>query len=69
METQSYKSALEELEGIVQKMEQENPEVDELAGMVERAATLLKFCQSKLRGSEEKLNKALEKLNEDPEEG
>ena len=38
----SYKSALEEIELIVHKIENEEPDVDELSALVKQAATLIK---------------------------
>ncbi len=58
----TYKQALTELESIVAKIENENPDVDELTGLVNRAVELVKYCKSKLKKTEEQLNKSLEEL-------
>ncbi|MCK5280741.1 MAG: exodeoxyribonuclease VII small subunit, partial [Cyclobacteriaceae bacterium] len=42
----NYKKALEEIEVIVQKIENEDPDVDELSTMVKRAAELIKQCKT-----------------------
>ncbi|MFC2124621.1 exodeoxyribonuclease VII small subunit [Bacteroidota bacterium] len=57
--TLTYKSALKELEEIVNKIENESPDVDELIGMVKRAIELMSFCKTKLRTTEEELKKNL----------
>jgi len=58
----TYKSALKELEGIVNKIEHESPDVDELTSMVKRAIELMSFCKTKLHTTEEELKKSLEKM-------
>jgi len=60
---QSYKKALEELESIVKKIEQDEPDVDQLNDMVVRAVELVKYCKSKLKTTEEQINYNLEKLD------
>jgi len=59
----SYKKALEELESIVKKIEQDEPDVDQLNDMVVRAVELVKYCKSKLKTTEEQINNNLEKLD------
>lgn len=56
----SYKEALEEIEGIVAKVENGECEVDELAEMVKKAIALIKSCQEKLRRTEDDLNETME---------
>lgn len=60
----SYKKALQELEEIVSKIEADEPDVDELAEMVKRAAFLLKTCKEKLRDTSEELDKVLGEFEE-----
>jgi len=60
---QSYKKALEELESIVKKIEQDEPDVDQLNDMVVRAVELVKYCKSKLKTTEGQINNNLEKLD------
>ena len=60
----SYKDALAELENILQQIENNEPDVDELAGLVKRATELLAICKSKLKNTEIELNQALDKLNQ-----
>lgn len=60
----SYKEAIAQLEQIVHKIENEEPDVDELTAMVQKAADLMQFCKKKLKSTEEEINQALEKLKE-----
>ena len=59
----SYQKALEELESIVKKIEQNEPDVDELNDLVVRAVELVKYCKTKLKTTEEKLKNNLEELD------
>ena len=60
----TYKEAMAQLEQIVHKIENEEPDVDELSAMVHKAAELMQFCKKKLKSTEEEINQALEKLKE-----
>ena len=44
----TYKSAAEELESIVEKMESAELEIDDLSAQVKRAKELVTFCKEKL---------------------
>ena len=44
----TYTSALKELEMIVDKIENDSPNVDELTVLVKRAVELTNFCKNKL---------------------
>ncbi len=57
----TYKEALEKIEDIVSRIEQEEPDVDELASMVKTAMELLKVCNQKLKATEQQLNHTFEK--------
>lgn len=59
----NYQKALEELESIVRKIEQDEPDVDQLNDMVARAVELVKYCKTKLKTTEEKINNNLEELD------
>jgi exodeoxyribonuclease VII small subunit len=52
---QSYKKSLERLKAIIQQIENEEPDVDELSGMVKEATQLIEFCKKKIRDTEEDL--------------
>ncbi|MEO1050697.1 MAG: exodeoxyribonuclease VII small subunit [Bacteroidota bacterium] len=58
----SYSEAISEVEGIVAKIENAEPEIDELADMVKRAAELVKICKGKLRTTQQNLDQSLEDL-------
>jgi exodeoxyribonuclease VII small subunit len=58
-----YQKALDELESIVQKIEQNEPDVDELNDLVARAVELVKYCKTRLKTTEEKLKENLEGLD------
>lgn len=55
----TYKDAMEELQEILQKLENEEIGVDELAVKVERASELLKWCDKRLRETESKIQKII----------
>jgi len=57
----NYQEAMDQLQSIVQKLENDDTSIDELSGLVSEALELVKSCRSKLRKTEEGLNKALEK--------
>lgn len=61
--TMSYRQAMEELESIVKKIEQNEPDVDELNDLVTRAVELVKYCKTRLKSTEEKLKENLEELD------
>ena len=60
----SYDSALGELQNIVAEIEGEEIGIDELSKKVKRAAELLKFCQEKLRQTEDDVNEILSQFDE-----
>jgi len=60
----NYKKALEEIEQIVYKIENEEPDIDELSEMVKRAAELIKQCKNKLKNTSSELEDIIEKLDE-----
>ena len=59
----NYQKALDELESIVRKIEQDEPDVDQLSDMVARAVELVKYCKTKLKTTEEQINNNLEELD------
>ena len=52
-----YSTALEELQGILQKLEAGNIPVEEMASSMERANALLEFCRTRLRMTEAEVRK------------
>jgi len=63
----SYKLAMEELESIVKQLEDEDVDVDKLAGMIQRASELIQFCKVRLIKSQEEVEKALKMFNDENE--
>jgi exodeoxyribonuclease VII small subunit len=60
----TYNDAIKKLEEIVQRIENEEPDVDELSGMVKEGYELLMFCKKRLKATEEEVQEAFEKLKE-----
>ncbi|MGL1888044.1 MAG: exodeoxyribonuclease VII small subunit [Reichenbachiella sp.] len=54
----SYQESFDELSSISQQLESEEVSIDNLTTLVERSNLLLKFCQDKLRKTEEEINKS-----------
>lgn len=57
----TYEEALHQLETIVQKMEQGEFSVDELAQQLKTAQQLIKQCKDKLNKTDTEIKKILEK--------
>ena len=60
----TYKEAISKLEEIVNRIENEDPDVDEISGLVKEAYKLLTFCKNRLKTTEEEVQEAFEKLRE-----
>jgi exodeoxyribonuclease VII small subunit len=60
----SYKEAFAELEIILDKLENNELEVDDLTSNVKRAAELLKLCKGKLFETESEIEKIIEEIGE-----
>lgn len=60
----TYKEAIEKLEEIVYHIENDEPDVDEISGMVKEAYELLMYCKTRLKTTEEEVQAAFEKLKE-----
>lgn len=58
---------MKELEGIVSEIESENVDVDVLASKAKRAAYLIRYCKTRLKGTEEEVNKMLAEMDEKEE--
>lgn len=58
----TYSKAMQELEGIVAKMQSETCDIDALTGYTKRAAELIKFCREKLFKTDEEIKKCIESL-------
>jgi exodeoxyribonuclease VII small subunit len=55
----SYTSAITELEAIVKDIESGEVDVDALADKVKRATELIRFCNDRLKGTQDAVNKIL----------
>ncbi len=55
-----YEQAVEELEKIVRKMENDELDIDTLAKELKRAQELIKLCKAKLTATDEEIKKLLE---------
>jgi len=60
----NYKKALEEIERIVQKIENEESDIDELSEMVKRAAELIRLCKTKLKETNSELEDIIRNMEE-----
>ena len=58
----SYKNALEEIENIVEKLEDNQLDIDELSKYVKRVSYLIEFCKTKLKSTEEEVVKILDTI-------
>ncbi|MDR2131254.1 MAG: exodeoxyribonuclease VII small subunit [Odoribacteraceae bacterium] len=64
MDALTYKEAMEEIEQIIGKLEENKLDVDELSEKVKRVAWLVSFCKAKLHDTEEEVEKILRSMEE-----
>ncbi len=60
----TYKEAIEEVEEIIAKIKNEEPDIDELAKEVKRVSDLLNICKDKLYKAEKDVNDILDDIEE-----
>ena len=60
----SYSKAINEIEQIIEKIENEELDVDELSRNVERVSVLLKSCRDKLHETEQEVEKILNNIED-----
>ncbi len=60
----SYSQAIAEIESIVEKIENNELDIDELASNVKRVAELIKFCKAKLKSTEEEVEQILKDFDD-----
>jgi exodeoxyribonuclease VII small subunit len=60
----SYNEAMAEIEEILEKIENEELDVDELAEKVKRVSVLLKMCKDKLHKTNEQVEQVLKEMEE-----
>jgi len=63
-ETLGFRQAMEELEGILQRIEGEEIDIDQLAQELRRAAQLLDLCRGKIRKAEVEVTQIVQSLEE-----
>lgn len=64
LEKITYNEAIAEIEEVLEKIENEELDVDELAEKVKRVSVLLKLCKDKLFSTNEQVEKILKEMEE-----
>ena len=64
MKKMNYKEAVEKLEQIIEKIENEEIDVDELSENVKDAVELIQACKEKIEKAETEVKKVVEGLGE-----
>ncbi len=62
-----FGEAIEELEGILRRVEAEEIDIDDLAEELKNAARLLEVCRGKIRQAELEVTQIVQALDEDDE--
>ncbi|HVG10724.1 MAG TPA: exodeoxyribonuclease VII small subunit [Thermoanaerobaculia bacterium] len=65
--TLSFREAMEELEGILERIEGEEIDIDRLAEELRRAAQLLDLCRGKIRKAEVEVTQIVQSLEQGEE--
>jgi len=60
----SYNKAVEEIESILALIENQELDVDELAGKLKRVTELIKTCKNKLHNAESEVEKILKEIED-----
>jgi exodeoxyribonuclease VII small subunit len=60
----TYKDAIAEIEEILEKIENEELDVDELSEQVTRVSALITICKDKLHKTEAEVEKILKEMNQ-----
>ena len=68
-ETIGYAEALKELEQILAEIEQDDVDIDVLAGRVKRASELIKLCRQRISGAQIEIQRIVAEMDEDPSAG
>lgn len=63
--TISYKEAVAEIEVILEKIENEELDVDDLTEKVKRVSLLIKLCKEKLHNTEQEVEKILKEMEKE----
>lgn len=59
----SYNNAIQEIEDIMYKLENEEIDLDQLSKNVKRASELISKCKTKLKSTESEVEKIIDKIN------
>ncbi|MBE0668096.1 MAG: exodeoxyribonuclease VII small subunit [Bacteroidales bacterium] len=57
-----FNEAVRDIEEILKRIEDGEPDIDQLSANVKKAAELIKICRTKLRETEEKIDSILKDL-------
>jgi exodeoxyribonuclease VII small subunit len=68
-DTPSFRAAMDELEGILERIEGEEIDIDRLAEELRRAAQLLDLCRGKIRKAEVEVTQIVQSLEENEADG
>ncbi len=60
----TYAEAVSEIEEIIERIENNEFDIDELSQNVKRVADLLQFCKAKLKSTEDEVDKILKSFKE-----
>jgi exodeoxyribonuclease VII small subunit len=63
----SFRAAMDELEGILERIEGEEIDIDRLAEELRRAAQLLEICRGKIRKAEVEVTQIVQSIEEPAE--
>jgi len=63
----SYQDAITEIKNILEKMENEELDVDVLSFQIKRVSQLIKLCREKLHKTEQEVEKILEEMEKEEE--
>lgn len=63
----SYQDAITEIETILEKMENEELDVDVLSFQIKRVSQLIKLCREKLHKTEQEVEKILDEMDKEEE--
>ncbi|HBL28714.1 MAG TPA: exodeoxyribonuclease VII small subunit [Acidobacteria bacterium] len=66
-EAPSFRAAMDELEGILERIEGEDVDIDRLAEELRRAAWLLELCRGKIRKAEVEVTQIVQSLEKGEE--
>jgi exodeoxyribonuclease VII small subunit len=60
----SYKQAIEEIEAILERIENQDLDVDDLGNMLKRVNDLIHICKKKLHSAEKEVEKILKEMED-----